>query len=442
MPSGWHDNRAMGLAGRCSGPKSHGSVCKLPDQFGLVRVLEPLVSRHGGARPPVELQVDLMAFRYVPASVAPGVPEQLSTRIAFFIAGFGTAAWAPLVPFAQARGGLGEGALGLLLLCLGAGSIVAMPVAGALAARFGCRLVLSVAALVLCLTLPLLATVSSFAWLMAVLFVFGAGVGSCDCVVNIQAVIVERASGQTMMSGFHGLFSLGGIAGAGGVSLLLSLGASPLAATLCVVAGIVAAWARALPHLLPYGGGGEGPAFAIPRGIVLFIGILCFIVFLTEGAILDWSAVFLTSIHGMEAAHAGLGYAAFAVTMTVARLTGDKVVRKIGGRNAITFGAIAAAMGLALATLVPAWEAALFGYALVGAGCANIVPVLYTAVGRQNVMPEHVAVPAITTVGYAGILAGPALIGFTAHASSLPVAFLIVAALLLTVAASGRVLKV
>jgi MFS family permease len=144
----------------------------------------------------------------------------------------------------------------------------------------------------------------------------------------------------------------------------------------------------------------------------------------------------------METSLAGLGYAAFATTMTIGRLTGDRIVRTFGGVNVIIFGGLCAAAGLALATLVPSWEVALVGYALVGVGCSNIVPVLYTAVGKQTVMPENVAVPAITTLGYAGILVGPALIGFVAHGASLSVAFGIMIALLVGVAASGRLLKV
>jgi len=153
----------------------------------------------------------------------PGRLEQMSTRIAFFIAGFGIAAWAPLVPYAKARAGLDEGTLGLLLLCLGVGSILAMPIAGALAGRFGCRKVMAGGTLLICLALPLLATLTSIPLLMAALFMFGAGLGGVDSTVNLQAVIVERASGKTMMSGFHGLFSLGGIVGAAGVSALLGL---------------------------------------------------------------------------------------------------------------------------------------------------------------------------------------------------------------------------
>ncbi|WP_300733338.1 MFS transporter [Pseudomonas sp.] len=373
---------------------------------------------------------------------APGRLEQMSTRVAFFIAGLGLAAWAPLVPYAKARAGLDEATLGLLLLCLGAGSILAMPAAGLLATRYGCRRVLTGGTLLICLTLPLLATVSSIPLLIATLFVFGAGLGVVDSTVNLQAVIVERASGRTMMSGFHGLFSVGGIVGAAGVSALLALGLSPLWAIVAVVVVILAALLKAAPHLLPYGSESTGPAFAVPHGVVLFIGLLCFTVFLAEGAMLDWSAVFLTTEKHIEDAYAGLGYAAFAMTMTVGRLLGDVIVSRLGARTVIVLGGLFAAGGIALATLAPGWEMALLGYALVGVGCSNIVPVLYTAVGKQTVMPENIAVPAITTLGYAGILAGPAAIGFIAHASSLGSAFLLIAALLVAVAISGRILKV
>ncbi|WP_095167740.1 MFS transporter [Pseudomonas sp. Irchel 3H3] len=377
-----------------------------------------------------------------PAQVIPGRLEQMSTRIAFFIAGFGIAAWAPLVPYAKARAGLDEGTLGLLLLSLGVGSILAMPLAGVLATRFGCRRVLTGGTLLICLALPLLATVSTVPLLIGALFLFGAGLGTVDSTTNLQAVIVERASGKTMMSGFHGMFSLGGIVGAAGVSALLGLGISPLGAMAVVILMLLAALFKAAPHLLTYGSESTGPAFAVPHGIVLFIGGMCFIVFLAEGAALDWSAVFLAQERGIDTAYAGLGYAAFALTMTIGRLTGDRIVRRLGATRVIVFGGLTAAAGLFLATFAPSWEAALVGYALLGVGCSNIVPVLYTAVGKQTVMPESIAVPAITTLGYAGILVGPAVIGFVAHASSLSFAFGLMALLLVAVAIGGKVLKV
>lgn len=364
--------------------------------------------------------------------------EQFSTRVVFFIAGFGMAAWAPLVPYAKGRAGIDDGTLGLLLLGLGAGSLVAMPLTGALAGRRGCRFAIILSSVLAMVALPVLATGSSFAVLAGALLLFGAGIGSLDVAMNIQAVVVERESGRTMMSGFHGLFSVGGIVSAGGLSVLLKAGLAPLSAVGCVVGGMAVALAIATPYLLRERAQSGGPAFVVPHGVVLFLGVLCFILFLTEGAVLDWSAWSLVKLQGLDVAQGGLGYAAFATTMTVGRLTGDWFVRKFGPRRIVVFGGLGAAAGLLLATFAPAWQVALLGYALVGAGCSNIVPVFFSAVGRQKVMPESAAIPAMTTLGYAGILAGPAGIGFVAQVASLPVAFVIVAAMLVGVAASAR----
>ena len=388
------------------------------------------------------MQLSATAATTVHADPVRGRREQMATRIAFFIAGFGMAAWAPLVPFAKARAGLDDGVLGLLLLGLGVGSITTMPLAGALTARFGCRRIVVVSTILAGLALPLLASVSAAPLLAAVLFIFGAGIGSLDVAMNIQAIIIERESGRRMMSGFHGLFSLGGIAGAAGVTALLGLGASPLMASLAAVAGMGLALLAACPHLLSRASKSEGPLFALPRGVVLLIGVFCLIVFMTEGAVLDWSAVFLASDRGVDPARAGLGYAAFALMMSLGRLTGDPIVQRFGGTAIIVAGGACAALGLALATLMPLPIAAYLGFALVGAGCSNIVPVLFSAVGRQTVMAETTAVPAITTLGYVGILAGPAAIGFVAQASSLAAALLILAGLLIGVAAGGRLMRI
>ena len=367
--------------------------------------------------------------------------EQHSTRLLFLLAGFSAAAWASLVPVAKAATGVNEGQLGLVLLCLGIGSLLAMPVSGVVSTRHGCRKVLMVCGVALCACLPLLASVQNIFTLAASLFFFGAMIGTFDCVMNIQAVIVERDSKRPLMSGFHGFFSLGGLLGATTTSAIMDLGVSPFA----TVSGIALAGVLLLMtirrHILPYGNPAEGPPFALPRGEVLFLGMLCMTVFLVEGSMMDWSAVMLTENHGMPVAQAGYGFAAFSLTMTFGRLTGDRIVARVGRRSVVTVGGLLAMGGILLATLVPLWQAALLGYAMVGLGCSNIVPVLFTAVGRQTSMPQSVAVPAMSTLGYAGVLAGPAAIGFIAHHSSLPMAFLLVAALMLFVAISGRFLK-
>ncbi len=348
------------------------------------------------------------------------------------------AAWAPLVPFAKSRVEVGDGVLGLLLLCVGAGSTATMPLAGALAARAGCRAAIVASTLLLCIALPLLATAASLPVLIAALLAFGAGVGALDVAMNLQALIVERAAQRAMMSGFHGLFSLGGVLGAAGVTALLGAGASPLRATLLVVVALLVGLVAAARGLLPRRPARAGPAFAVPRGVVLRIGALCAVAFLAEGAMLDWSAVLLVSVRGVEAAQAGLGYTCFAAAMTVGRLTGDRVVQRWGGRRVIVAGSAAASAGVVVAAFAPALTMALAGFALVGLGCANIVPVLFSSAGRQSAMPHSTAIPAIMTLGYAGLLAGPAFVGFVAQLTSLPVAFLAIAVLLLLIGVVGR----
>lgn len=370
----------------------------------------------------------------------PGLREQISTRVAFFIAGFGISAWAPLVPYAKDRLGVDAGELGLLLLCLGAGAIIMMPFAGVLAARFGCRLMIWIASLLICISLPLLAVAASVPAIVIALLSFGAAIGMVDVVVNIQAVIVEKASGRAMMSGFHGLWSVGGFVGAGSASGLLWAGVSPLAAVLCVAAVIVVLLLIFGRYLLPYGSEEKnGSLFVFPKGIILFIGLLCFVVFLAEGAMLDWSAVFLTSLRGVEFSYAGLGYSLFSVAMVIGRLTGDRIVSKFGGKKILLYGGIGSALGLVIAIFIPNWIASLFGFWLLGLSASNIVPVLFSVLGRQKVMPTNLAVSTVTTLGYAGILAGPAFIGFIAQARSLSFALLVVAVMLLVVAASSHV---
>lgn len=370
--------------------------------------------------------------------------HRLSTRLAFLTAGLAMSAWAPLVPFAKERLALGEGPLGLLLLCLGAGSLLAMPLTGALAARFGCRAVVLWSALLVCLALPGLALAATPLQLGLVLFIFGASLGTMDVAMNVQAVVVEKACGGALMSGFHGMFSVGGVAGAGGMALLLWLGIGPLGACLAVVALVALLLWRASPDLLqqPEARDGGTPHFVVPHGAVIFIGALCFIVFLAEGAMLDWSAVFLTAARGMEEGRAGLGYAAFAIAMTVGRLSGDRVVGRFGGRRVLLAGGLCAAAGFFTAVASPTPAVALAGFVLVGLGASNIVPILFTAAGNQRAMPASLAIAAITTIGYAGILSGPALIGFVAHLSSLNMAFAALGGALLLVAAGSRLVRV
>ncbi|HZZ89031.1 MAG TPA: hypothetical protein VFE13_11935 [Caulobacteraceae bacterium] len=356
--------------------------------------------------------------------------------------GFAAGAWAPLVPFARQRLGLDDGGLGLVLLSMGLGSIVAMPLAGAFAARAGCRPVLIASAALACVVFPLLAVIDATPAFAAALFLFGAAIGSLDCVINVQAIAVERDGGRAMMSGFHALYSLGGFAGAGAVSALIGAHAALPAIATSIAALMAFATVGSVPGMMTRRGEDHGSMFAAPRGAVLLIGVFCFVMFLAEGSALDWSAVFLRTVRGVAPAGAGLAYAAFAVAMTTGRLLGDRWVTWLGLRRAVIVGALIAAAGLAGATLAPGWVASVAGYALLGAGCANVVPALYTGIGRQCDMPESQAVTAVSVFGYAGILTGPAGIGLVACATSLSSALLLVAALLLLVAMTAIRLRV
>ncbi|WP_336999344.1 MFS transporter [Pantoea agglomerans] len=361
------------------------------------------------------------------------------TRTIFLINGLGMSAWAPLVPFARDRLQLSGASLGALLLCLGIGSLAAMPVTGTLVARFGCRRVMCFSTLLVLMMMPLLATADSHLIMAAALMLFGAGLGMLDVAMNYQAVQVEQAADKPMMSGFHGFFSLGGILGAGTVSLLLSQSFSPLAATLVVMAVMLLLLLWRLPVLMnerlhqP-----DQPWLVIPRGWVAFLGLLCFILFLAEGAVLDWGALLLLQNPEMSPAWAGLGYAVFSVAMTLGRFSGDKIIQRFGRYPVMLTGALTAAAGMSLAVWLPWPEIALLAFLLVGFGLSNTVPMLFNAAGNQQDMPANLAISAMTTLGYAGILSGPALIGFISQWISLSGAFLAIALLLLAVAASAR----
>ncbi len=367
----------------------------------------------------------------------PGAPERATTRAAFFVLGVGVSAWATLVPYAKARLVLDEADLGLLLLCVGVGSLVAMPFAGTLTGRFGCRKVLLASLPVFLGVLPLLASVESTAIMALCLLLFGASMGLMDVALNIQSVFVEQAAGKPLMSGFHGLYSVGGAVGAGGMVVLLGL-MPPLYAVGVACAALVALLAAYGRHFIPYGSGGGGPLFVVPRGIVLLIGVLCFIMYLGEGTILDWSALFMTVERGVEPSRAGLAYGCFSVTMVLGRLFGDRIVQRFGDARILFWGSLCAAAGFGVVIAAPWAWASFLGFAVVGIGVSNIVPVLFSATARQTFMPLSLAISAVTTIGYSGVLTGPALMGFVAHASSLFVVFGIVLAMLCFVAAVSR----
>ncbi|MGS4947055.1 MFS transporter [Meridianimarinicoccus sp. RP-17] len=345
-----------------------------------------------------------------------------ATRLSFFAAGFVMAAWAPLIPFAKQRVGADAADLGLVLLCLGLGSIIAMPVTGFVSAARGARGMVLLGGVGMLVLLPVLIASGTLVALGAALFVFGAAMGTIDVAMNVHAAEVERRAARPMMSGFHAMWSVGGIAGAGGATALLAAGAAPLQAALAAAAVAALCLAIAAPGLLRASGGAP-PRLALPRGIVLLLSALTAAAFLVEGAILDWGALLMVERGLQDPVRAGLGFMFLSGAMAAGRLSGDRLVAAIGPLATLCGGGFVVAAGLVVMLWAPTAAIAMGGFTLVGLGAANLVPVLFSAAGRQTGMDPGLAIAAVTTTGYAGVLLGPAAIGAVAHGTSLVAAF-------------------
>jgi predicted MFS family arabinose efflux permease len=312
--------------------------------------------------------------------------------------------------------------------------------AGSLSARYGSRPVIIVGGFGLAVMLPILPVAPTTALQGISLLIFGAALGALDVAMNVHAVEVERAAERPLMSGFHALFSIGGFLGAALMATLLTLGVGPFASTSVCAGLMLAAMTVAWPRLLAATttGNGEAPLIVRPRGVVILVAALAAAIFLVEGAMLDWSALLISGKALLARNQAGLGYTLFAAAMTCGRLAGDWVTARIGDRNTLTGGGLIAVAGFVVLLTAPIAAAALAGFLLIGLGASNIVPVFFRRAGSQTVMPPALAVAAITMTGYAGVLLGPALIGYVATFVGLPTTFWLLAGLVCIVPLTAR----
>lgn len=337
---------------------------------------------------------------------------RLAVSIFFFVNGFVLASWVPHIPFVKQRLAIGDGTLGAVLLCMAAGALGALSLVGSLVARYGSRRMSTVAALGLCAALPLPVLAPSLALVGSTLFLLGACNGALDVSMNAQAVLVEQRYRRPIMSSFHGLFSLGGLAGAGIAAAASWAGVSPprhvLATSMVTLLVIVAArrWLVAAP-----GDGRAGPLFVRPTGDLRWLGLLAFAALMAEGAMGDWSAVYLHDVLGSSSALAATGFAAFSLTMAAGRLSGDRIVGAFGGPAVLRASGALAALGLAVALLLDSSVAAIVGCAVVGIGIANAIPILFSRAGSLPGVDAGNGLAAVASTGYLGFLAGPPLIG-------------------------------
>lgn len=365
----------------------------------------------------------------------------MATRGAFFIAGFTLATWAPLIPLARDRMMADNGTMGLVLLAFGLGSLLMMPLSGMLAARFGCHIIFIIATGIVLATLPALVLNDEPLFLATFLFIFGAGIGAMDVVANIHAVQVEKLAERPIMSGFHALFSIGGIAGSGIVSLLLSYALTPLLTISLLVTCVLLLLIPVGKYLLREPEPNNALLFALPKGIVILLGILCFIVYIMEGAMLDWSGILLTSENYVAVQNAGIGYILFACAMTAGRMSGDWLIKSFGRFKVFLFGSLIATIGYICSIVGGHLMIVLVGFFLIGCGLSNLAPILFTAAGQQQKMPGFLAVAAVSSIGYSGILFGPALIGGLAHLYSLTDAFILITILSLFLLLFSKIIR-
>lgn len=351
----------------------------------------------------------------------------------FLLNGIALGSWVSRIPDVQRRLGLSDGQLGIALLGMAVGAMVALPLSGWLAARFGTGRMLFTAGTGICLMLPILPISPSLPLLFLALWCFGLAIGMMEVPANAQAVLVETAYRRPLMSSFHAMFSVGGLAGAATAGIIAGRGIPPGPHLLVVGAGlfamILAARTRMLPDAPVPQEHGHGPFFVLPRGPLLALGAIGFCVLLGEGAIADWSAVYLSDTLASGAAIGAGGYALFSAMMAGGRLGGDRLTERFGPVRVVRAGGILAAAGMGAGLAMGTIPGALLGFVCAGAGLAAIFPITMGASGRVPGVPPGTALTAVATAGYTAYLAGPPFIGFVSDHLGLRIALGIVAIL-------------
>jgi len=352
----------------------------------------------------------------------------------FFMNGLVLGSWAPQIPVLLMRLEITEFTLGLLLLLFGAGAVSAMVLAGHLIARHGSKRITTLFAISCCFGLAIVALAPDVATAAVAMFIFGGTFGATDVSMNANAVTVERRLSRPIMSSSHGFWSLGGfVGGSTGGIIIVNWGYLAHAVVVTIVAGIITAVAiRYLVADLPIAQ--HHRKFTLPRrpGIYV-IGVMALLCMNSEGAILDWGALYLNQELGSDIATAGLAFGAFAGAMALMRFLGDGVRNKLGAVTTFRISCIVAAAGILVAGLAPWAWLAIGAFAVAGLGIANTIPILFSAAGNQPETSAGAGVSVVTTMGYSGILVAPSLIGFVGERTGFSPIYIAIAGLLLLV---------
>lgn len=377
---------------------------------------------------------------------------RMAIGVVFFVNGAVVATWASRIPAIQTKLSLGTGNLGIALLSMAFGALAAMSFAGALSARFGSRPVIVWTLLFTCISLVFPAYAPDLLTLAISVAALGLFAGSMDVAMNAQAVAVERAYGRPIMSAFHALFSIGGIAGACFGALMASLRIGPESHFPAIACVLLAAGLICKKWLLPASADKTGAKVNASMHLdtlkllasskfLLALSVMMFCCFLVEGAMGDWSGVFLQQTLKTDAGFAALGYAAFSVAMTLGRLLGDKLNVKFGAAAMVRHGCVVAIVGLCLIIFPGQAVLALLGFAAIGLGVANIVPICFTSAGNAPNMEPGPTIATVALVGYFGLLAGPPIIGFAAEILTLRIALALLSILLISMILLARFVR-
>jgi MFS family permease len=367
--------------------------------------------------------------------------RRIAVNIAFFVNGFVFANWVARLPRIQELFNADDGTIGLVLLSSAIGAVGAMPFAGWAIHKLGSRGITIFSASLYCVLVPAISIVPNLTSLIALYFFMGIATGILDVAMNAQAILVEQEYRRSIITSFHAFFSIGMMIGAAVAALFTNLKVD-LLNHLSIVSGIslvAIIWMQknlvhdspdpALQH--------DGPAFRLPNKSLVSIGIITFCGMIGEGALSDWSVNYMENIALASKAFAPLGLSAFATAMTIGRIFGDRVRTKYGDKKMIVSGGLLSIMGLTLAVMFALPSVTIVGFFLVGIGLSSIVPIAYSIAGNVKGLPAGVGIAMVTTVGYAGFLFGPPVIGFIADWQTLRIALSLVTLLFIIMTVLG-----
>jgi predicted MFS family arabinose efflux permease len=361
----------------------------------------------------------------------------------FAVHGAVVGTFAARVPWLADHVGVAAGGLGVALLMPGIGALLAMPLSGRLVHRYDLRSLVRVLMLLWCAALLLPALPTSLAVLCLVLVVYGAAAGVADVAMNAHAVLVEERYGRSVMSSFHGFWSLGGLAGSAVAAVAARAGLDArihFAATAAVLAVIALGASAGLFRHRPAPALDAPPAFALPSRAVLPIGLIGLCAVFAEGASLDWSAVYVRDLLHHPASTAAVTVSVFSISMAAARFAGDRVVHRLGPVPTVRCAAVCATAGALMVVLFHQAVLVILGFALLGIGIAVVVPLVFAAAGRIGDHPGR-SLAGVAGIAYGSGLIAPGVIGGIAHVSSLTVSFGVIVVLVALMGVGAAALR-